>query len=246
MRLNHPSTQTILDGLSDLISENHIHISTENTDYRGNPSGSDYVTVDQKNGIGFDVFHEEPRVDFFDDHRHFGDCYAETSNHIQDTVDFLRRLLSCTLVNHEIRKGHVRIRYEWFFLNENGRKDSLAGPWLKPLFSFVNPFAKKEISVTYWQFHRETGTFIQITEDTVSVHRYDWDILIFIRQVSSAFSFQIERCFFDEEGTQDYYWTPLHLSCVSFYDTPENALRAASEAAEQYCRENKDRSISDT
>ena len=246
MKQNHHATQTILSGLSDLLIEKHIRISTENTDYRGRPSESDYVTVDQKNGIGFEVFHDETRVDFFDDHQHFGSHYTETGDYIQDTISFLRRLLSSTLVKYETWKGRVRIRYEWYFLSEDGRKDPVAGPWLKPLLAFTNPFAKKETTLTYWQFHKDTGTFIQVTRDTVAVHSYDWDIIILIRQSGSAYTFGLERYFFDEEGTLDYFWTPLHISGISFYDTQEKALNAAKEAASQYCMENKNRSIFET
>ena len=243
MKQNHHATQTILSGLSDLLSEKHIRISTENTDYRGRPSESDYVTVDQKNGIGFEVFHNETRVDFFDDHQHFGSHYTETGDYVQDTITFVRRLLSSTLVKAEVFKGRIRTRYEWFFLEDDGRRTPVAGPWLKPLLVFTNPFAKKETTLTYWQFHKESGTFVQITGDTVAVHSYDRDILIFIRQSGSAYTFELERCFYDEEGAMDYFWTPLHISGISFYDTQEKALNAAKEAASQYCMENKNRSI---
>lgn len=243
MQLNHSATQTILEALSGLLNRDRLGISTENFDYKGNPSSSDYVTVDKAHTIGFEVFDGETRVDFFDDHRHFGPFYDGTGDYIQDTVLFLRRLLTSTLVKHEVWKGRVCLRYEWFFLRDDGRKASVAGAWLKPLFALVNPFAKKETSLTYWQFHRETGTFIQITGDTVCVHSFDWDILICIRQTGNSFTFEIERYFFDEDGTMDYFWEPLHLPGASFYDSREKALGAALEAAEQYCRENNDRSI---
>ena len=246
MKLNHPSTQRILDSLSDLLRPDRLQISTENTDYRGKPSGSDYVTVDQKNGIGFEVFQEETRVDFFDDHRHFGSYYTEADDYVQETISFVRRLLSSTLVKAEDFKGRIRTRYEWFFLEDDGRRTPVAGPWLKPLLVFTNPFARKETTLTYWQFHKESGTFIQITADTVAVHSYDWDILIIIRQSGSAYTFALERRFFDEDETLDYFWTPLHIAGVSFFDSPESALLAAREAAEQYCREIKARSIFDT
>lgn len=247
MQVNHETTRQILTTLEDLVEPAKIEIQTENKDYFGEPSGSDYVVLEKTNHVGFEVFGDEIRVDFFDDHQHFGRNYTfeedvEADVFVAEAVALLRRLLSETLVKIETYRGKKRVRHEWFFLLPDGRKDSIGGPWLKPLFTFVNPFRKKTYTQTRWRFHGETGTFVIIGDDTVSVHSYDWDIMIEIHRNNGVYSYNLHRYRFDEEEVV-YYWVPIDSPGASFFDTENAALRNAREAAKTYCSANKDRSV---
>ena len=248
MQLNHDATRQILLALEDLINTDLVEITTENQDYLGHPTDSDYVLLEKTNRVGFEVFGEEIRVDFFDDHTHFGHNYtfedaAGSDAFIAEAVNLLHRLLSETLIKKEIYRGRTRVRYEWFFLCPDGRKESIGGPWFTPLFTFVNPFRRKTIQQTHWRFHRETGTFVHIRNDTVSVHSFDWDIMIEISHTNGVYAYSIHRYFYDEEMAV-FYWVPVGTPGASLFDTESNALKHAKEAAKSYCAANRDRSIS--
>lgn len=247
MQVNHEATRQILSTLEDLIDIGQVDISAENKDYLGRPSGSDYVTLEKANRIGFEVFADEIRVDFFDDHTHFGRNYncdedAQFDQSVEQATTFLRQLFSQTLVKLETYRGRTRTRYEWFFLCPDGRKESIGGPWFAPLFTFVNPFRRKTFQQTHWRFHRETGTFVRIGDDTVSVHSYDWDIMIEISCANGVYTYSIHHYFYDEEMAV-FYWVPVQTPGASLFDTESNALQHAKEAAENYCAKNPGRSI---
>lgn len=248
MQVNHDSTRQILSALEDLINTELVEIATENQDDSGCPTGSDYVMLEKTHRVGFEVFGEEIRVDFFDDHTHFGhnDTFedaVDSNAFIAEAASLLRRLLSETLVTIETYRGRTRVRYEWFFLLSDGRKESIGGPWFAPLFTFVNPFRKKTYTQTHWRYHKETGTFVHIRDDTVSVHSYDWDIMIEISRTNGSYTYRVHRYFFDEEMAA-FYWLAVETPGASFFDTESNALKYAKEAAKNYCAANRDRSIS--
>lgn len=243
MQVNHENTKHLLSALEDLIDIRHVEITTDNKGYPGRPSDYDCVLLEKEKKISFEVFDKEIVVYFFDDHTHF---YADfNEDYFQEAIDCLRLLFSQTLVKIETFRGRVRTRYEWFFLQKNGRKDSIAGPWLAPLFTFVNPFRRKTYRESRWKYHRGTETFIQVHDDVVSLHSYDWDIMIQICHANGTFFFYLVRYFFDEElGV--YYWRPIELPGKSLFDTEKKAFQAAKEAAKLYCASHKTRSLFET
>ena len=238
MQVNHDATRQILSQLEELIDLGRVEVSTDNKDYLGNPSGSDYAVLEKANRIGFEVFADEIRVDFFDDHTHFGRNYnfdenAPLEQYTMQTVDCLRRFFTQTLVKLETFRGRKRIRYEWFFLCPDGRKESIAGPMFAPLFTFTNPFRRKICRQSNWRYHRQTGTFVPIGEDSVSVHNYDWDMMIEIRCTNGSYSYSLQQYQYDEES-EVFYWNCVNIPGAGFYDTEANALRHAKEAAKQF------------
>lgn len=239
MQTNHEATKLILSQLTDLIDIGQVEISTNNTDYLGLPSGSDYVLLEKQHHIGFEVFEDEIRVDFFDDHTHYGRNYdfdenASMEEYVSQAVACLQRIFTQTLVKMETFRGYKQIiKYEWFFLCPDGRKESIAGVMYAHLFSFRNPFKKKICLQSNWRYHKESGTFVPICDDTVSVHSYDWNIMIEIRFANGSYSYCLQQYQFDEE-TCALYWKPIYTSGASFYDTEKNALCHAKEIAKQY------------
>ena len=232
--MNHSETQRIIDELSDLVDPRFITLSTDNQDWLGRPSHSDYLTIEQEHGIGVEVFAGETRVDFFDDHTHFGMPYTfdDDIDPIVQTVEFLRQLLSMHLVKHEVYRGKLRTHYEWFFVRPDGTRESVAGPWLPPLLSLYNPFRKKRHEQSHWRYDRNTGRYVQFSDQTVSIHAIDWDIYIHIERTGKGFSYFVEQLNLPEDDAP--YWAPLSLPGISIFDTEENALSAAKEAVKEH------------
>lgn len=236
-RFNHEATRHIIESMADLADNARLCVKTDNRDWQGNPSHSDYITIEQEHHIGVEVFGSETRVDYFDDHQHFGPNYSfdDQADYLQETIDFLRNLLTGSLVKVETFRGRTRIRYEWFFRNTEGQLQSAAGPWLAPLLTFCNPFRKKETVTSTWQYHRETGRFIQVSDHTVSIHKLDWDLMVEIRRIGNGYTFYLEQYIDAEDEDVVYsYWSPVSIPGTSIYDTEEKALAAAKEAAMRY------------
>ena len=234
MQVIRENTEQILHALDEWIDTSLVEIETRNADSCGHKTNSDYVILEKCNHIGFEVFSNEIRVDYFGNHTHFGRDNTISTEYTQQAIDFLRAIFSRTLVKMETYRGHKQIRYEWFVLSADGRKEWIGSHWNEPLFPFVNPFRRKTHKQTRWSFHRGTGTFVQVDDDTVSVHSYDWDILIEIRQANNVYTYSIHRYFYDEEMAV-YYWMPVETPGASLFDTENNALRHAKTAAKGYC-----------
>ena len=125
--------------------------------------GSDFVTIDEKNNVGFEVFDNEIIVFYFTDHQHFEDYSSvledKEEHFIERAMDFLSKLLQYPIRHICCYKGK-RISIEKYYLvYGNGMKDKYIGSTWFGLVHFINPFAKKSIqsntyqydSTTYWR-----------------------------------------------------------------------------------------------
>ncbi|MBQ7344442.1 MAG: hypothetical protein IJW45_00075 [Oscillospiraceae bacterium] len=218
-----------MDALRDVCDLRHISVSTENTDHRGRPYRSDFVVIEPEHKIGFEVFHNEIIVFYFNDHRHFEDYSNDLADdgpdHVQRAIEFLRRFFTSPLRSLEKRKGKHIIRSEWFFLLPDGRKESIAGPWIERIFT--NPFIRPSISLTNWHYDRSRGRFYATAENDIvtKVIEARWDILLEIHKTGDVYTYSIMQRSFDEEG-MDWFWMPRDRN-ISFYDTEEKAIEAA-------------------
>ena len=80
--------------------------------YLGNANVSindDFVMIDEKNHVGFDVMENEIIVFYFTDHMHFEDYTSELEegedDYIKRAKDFLIELLTYTIRHDEFFKG---------------------------------------------------------------------------------------------------------------------------------------------
>lgn len=222
--------QTVLAGLADLVNISKAV---------ANPEHPEITILEAEHHIAFGVYEGEIIVFFFDDHEHFSAEWDE--DYIQSAVDALRNIFTCPLLEQETRKGKKVVRREWFFLREEGRRESIAGPWILGGL-LTNPFARKTITQTFWRYSQEAGRFLRLPEDASEAAQIDWDILVSVRKSGSAYSFDLERYFFDEEAC-NYFWMPVPAQEQSFYATQEEAMAAGKEAARQYCRDNPKRNL---
>lgn len=142
-------TEAVLASLQDIVD-----ISKAVPDQK-NP---EITILDAEHDISFGVYDNEIIVFFFYDHHHFYVDWDE--NYVQSAADMLRQLFIHPLLKQETFKGTKCIRREWFYLLENGRKESIAGPWFLG-GRFVNPFSKKSAKRTLWRYLRQAGRFIE-------------------------------------------------------------------------------------
>ena len=64
-RMNYDVTKDIIDALKPYINTSDFIISTENEDWRGRTYKSDFITIDSKNNVHFEVFDNQIIVSFF-------------------------------------------------------------------------------------------------------------------------------------------------------------------------------------
>lgn len=214
-------TEKILSAIRDVCNPDRITITTQQTDWRGRPYQADHVVLEPEHGVSFEVRGADIIIFAFDDHCHPADA--------AEAAACLRRYFTLPLIKQEVHKGRQRIRREWFFRLEDGRRESITGPWLEGGL-FINPFARRIVTQTTWQYLKQAGQFVSIHDDTVEVCQPDWNQLITVRKCGNAFSYEIEHYLFYEEA-EDYYWTPLNVGGTSFFESQEHALAAAKETA---------------
>ena len=75
--MNYETTKELLEVIDQYIENANITISTENQDWKGEKYESDFVTIDEKNSVGFEVFDNEIIVFYFTDHCHFEDYSSD-------------------------------------------------------------------------------------------------------------------------------------------------------------------------
>ena len=230
MNAIYPETKQILDALHDIVELRHVNITTDNTDWRGIPYRSDYVTIEAEHKIGFEVFHNEIIVFYFGDHCHFEDYTSDLTEGMlpypQRAIEFLRRFFTTPLQHLEKRKRNHSLRSEWFFLLSDGRKESLAGPWFGKLFT--NPFTRSWIELTNWYYNKFTGKFVETEEDIVVVRIIEVRaaLLLEIYRNNTVYTYSILQHIFDEEDLF-WYWSPTSSCGIHLFDTEENATKAA-------------------
>lgn len=239
-KMNFDTTRQLLDSLSDLVDIRKVTLRTEGCkDWKGQPYTSDYVTIEEEHRIGFEVFENEIIAYYFADHCHFEDYTSadpgEEPTYVTRAIEFFRQFFTLPLQCVEKRRGNTVVRSEWFRQLPDGKKISCGGPCYAHFLA--NLFGRKSTSVTMWKYVKDLGKFVSIPDDTIDVLYYDWDILIYIRKVDNAYSYQIER-FFVDEGSGECYWLDIESKQVSFFDSAESAKKAAKEEAKRYCHDN--------
>lgn len=144
-------TQYILDSISNLIDISKAEISTENLDYKGRKYISDFVILNKSDNIGFEVFEDEIRVFYLREHTHIGVIYGMKETEIvEDAVDLIKKVLTSKLKYIQVFKGKKLLKESHYFLiNDLWEKQSTTS---YSLVNCINPFAKKTIKETEWEF----------------------------------------------------------------------------------------------
>lgn len=75
--MNFETTSILLEAIKSYIENATVEITTENEDWRNRNYKSDFVTIDAKNNVEFEVFDNEVIAFYFTDHYHFEDYSSE-------------------------------------------------------------------------------------------------------------------------------------------------------------------------
>ena len=100
--MNYETTKELLEVIDQYIENANITISTENEDWKGKKYESDFVTIDEKNNVGFELFDNEIIVFYFTDHCHFEDYSSDLEDgdddYIKRAKDFIVKLFEKTTI----------------------------------------------------------------------------------------------------------------------------------------------------
>ena len=132
--MNFEITNELIDTIKPYTENVTVKISTDNKDWKGRDYKSDFVTIDEKNNVGFEVFDNEIIVFYFTDHYHFEDYSSE----LEDGED------------------------DYILVYSDNSEKRIGGTWWG-LERFLNPFAKKAEITTIYKFNKLSGCFEKIS-----------------------------------------------------------------------------------
>ncbi len=123
----------------------------------------------------------------------------------------------------------------------DGREDECIGNTWYGLSRFINPFGKKSMRSTTWQFDKSKGVFTtrqpkSADPNAIEVIDINEDCYIEIFKNHNVYIYDIMEIDFDDYFGM-YYWVPAINTIPSgVYDTKEKAITYAMEALK--CRGN--------
>jgi len=160
--VNFEITSELLETIKPYIENVDITITTENRDWKGRDYKSDFVTIDEKNNVGFEVFDNEIIVFYFTDHYHFEDYSSELEDGEDDyrkrAKDFLIELFENEIKYIEIYRGKKLATEKYYILYSDNTEERIGGTWWG-LERFLNPFAKTIEKTTVYKFDKAKGCF---------------------------------------------------------------------------------------
>lgn len=243
--MNFETTSMLLDAIKPYIGNASVEITTENKDWRNRSYKSDFVSIDAKNRVGFEVFDNEVITFYFTDHYHFEDYSSELQdgedNYIERAKSFLKELFEYKIRHVEYFKGKTLASEKYFILYNDSRDDECIGNTWFGLSKFINPFGKKTMRSTTWQFDKFKGVFTTRQPKTVDPNAIEVidvsdDCYIEIFNDHNVYTYGIIEIDFDDYFGM-YYWVPaINILPTGMYDTKEKAINAAREAIK--CRNN--------
>lgn len=236
--MNYETTSILLEAIRPYLENATVEISTENKDWRGHSYESDLVSIDPVNHVGFEVFENEIIVSFFTDHCHFKNQISELQNgeenYIERAKSFLIELFEHKIQLMECWKGKKLSSEKYYLLCNDGSRKGIGRTWFG-LVRFINPFGKKFVRSTTWQFDKAKGIFTTRTpkmpdSDAVKVIDISEDCYIEIFHAYNVYTYKIMETEFDD-FLGVYYWTYAANVCqTGMYDTEEKAISEAMEA----------------
>ncbi len=165
--MNFEITNELINTIKPYTENVTIKIFGENKDWKHRNYKSDFVTIDENNNVGFEVFENEIIVYFFSEHHHFEDYSSSVDEGEPTFVDrfeeFLNDLFSCVIRCEKQYKGKVLISERYVFVHEDQTEDCPAGVWVHALLIRLIPFLRKRIEYTLWKFDAQKGIFVDIT-----------------------------------------------------------------------------------
>ena len=160
--MNYETTKELLEVIDQYIENANITISIENEDWKGKKYESDFVTIDEKNNVGFEVFDNEIIVFYFTDHCHFEDYSSDLEDgdddYIKRAKDFIVRLFENKIKYIQIYRGKKLASEKYYIIYSENNEEQIGGTWWG-LERILNPFAKKTEKTTIYQYNKVNGCF---------------------------------------------------------------------------------------
>ena len=160
--MNYEITTELIDTIKPYTENATVTISTNNIDWKGRNYESDFVTIDKKNNVGFEVFDNEIIVFYFTDHYHFEDYSSELEDgdddYIKRAKNFLIELFENQIKYIQIYKGKNLVTEKYYLIYSDNTEKRIGGTWWG-LERFLNPFAKKVEKITIYKFNKDKGCF---------------------------------------------------------------------------------------
>ena len=161
--MNFETTSILLEVLKPYTENSVVDSSSDNEEWRNRSYKADLVTIDADNHVGFEVFDNEIIVFYFTDHYHFEDYTSELQNeqdnYIERAKAFLEKLFENKIRHVEYYKGKSLSSEKYFIIYHDGREDEYIGGTWFGFSKFINPFGKKSVHSTIWQFEKSKGVF---------------------------------------------------------------------------------------
>ena len=155
-------TNELINTLKQYTENATITLSTDNKDWKDRDYKSDFVTIDEKNNFGFEVFDNEIIVFYFTDHYHFEDYSSDLEdgddNYIKRAKGFIVELLENKIKYIQIYKGKKLATEKYYIVYSDNTEERIGGTWWG-LERFLNPFAKKVEKTTVYIFNKANGCF---------------------------------------------------------------------------------------
>ena len=162
--MNFATTNELLETLKPYTENANITVSCENTDWKGQNYKSDFVTINEENNLGFEVFDNEIIVFYFTDHYHFEDYSSESeygeNNYIKRAKDFLKKLFENQIKHIEMFKGKKLATEKYYIIYSDNKEEYIGGTCWR-LMRLFNPFLKKKEKETIYKFSKEKGCFLK-------------------------------------------------------------------------------------
>lgn len=160
--MNYETTKELLEVIDQYIENANITISTENEDWKGKKYESDFVTIDEKNSVGFEVFDNEIIVFYFTDHCHFEDYTSDLEDgdddYIKRAKDFIIKLFENKIKYVQIYKGKKLASEKYNMIYSGNNEEQIGGTWWG-LERILNLFAKKTEKTTIYRYNKVNGCF---------------------------------------------------------------------------------------
>ncbi|NLZ75451.1 MAG: hypothetical protein GX914_03010 [Erysipelotrichia bacterium] len=161
--MNYEITKNLLNAISPYCDLTKTSVLTENTDYKGRLYQSDFVTIDEKNNVHFEVFDNEIIISYFTDHKHFEDytfgLEEGEPNFVTRAIEFLVLLFNVSIYQIEVCKGNKLVYEKYYFVHPNKEEECVSGTIRHKLIFGFNPFARKSINVTIWKYDFKENCF---------------------------------------------------------------------------------------
>ena len=236
--MNHKATAILLGAIDPYVKNSNVEISKESTKgFRPNNS-SDFVVIDKRNNVGFEVFENEIIVYYFTDHQHFDDYIGEVEDGDEDYIkraeEFLIQLLTNRIRHIEYYKGKKKYSEKYYFIYDNKNDEDLGGTWYG-LSRVINPFAKKSSQSKTWQFDVSKGIFTNRRPKTIdpeaieSIYVND-DCYVEIYERNNLYSYSVTETAYDDYYGEYYWSNAIAIVGSGIYDTKEKAVKEALEA----------------